>query len=167
MTAPDLYTVYIAPNGLIYGGGPAPLVGIPGTFSYNGAGQPVTVSEPSVIPLQPESAQILYTVLSNQNVILNLYFKQIWVPTNPDTDPNPPVLGEQNPLFMDLYVGNALIVGGVVVVPNCLIVQNSYLGFIGDMAIIDTQPPVGQGAQPPQVSGLGSRWLLTYWPELN
>jgi hypothetical protein len=38
------------------------------------------------------------------------------------------------------------------------IVQNSYFGFVGDIAIEDTQ-----GNTDPMIAGLGTRYALTYW----
>lgn len=75
---------------------------------------------------------------------------------------NPPVFGEIDPIFLDLYINDVLILGGVLCLNNVAIVRDPYLGFIGDLAFTDLT-----GDEDPQVSGLGFRWLLNYWPNLK
>lgn len=60
-------------------------------------------------------------------------------------------------MFLDLYVGDALIIGGVICENLNRIVRSTYLGFIGDLAFFDTQ-----GAVDPEYTGLGARWRLAY-----
>lgn len=60
-------------------------------------------------------------------------------------------------LFVDLYVNDTLIIGGVLALNNNRIVRSSYLGFTGDLYFFDTQ-----GTDDPVSSGLGSRFLLLY-----
>lgn len=60
-------------------------------------------------------------------------------------------------MYMDVYVNNALIVGGVVCQNLNRIVRNAYLGFIGDLLFIDNQ-----GASDPSYPGLGTRYELLY-----
>lgn len=60
-------------------------------------------------------------------------------------------------LFLDLYVNNALVLGGVVCRDRDRIVRDAYLGFSGDLTTIDTQ-----GASDPTYAGLGSRYVLAY-----
>ncbi len=102
-----------------------------------------------------------------------------------------------NPVFLDLYSPpGTLIIGGVICYNECLIIINEYLGFIGDLAMIDTQGnadpfgtplrlpppdlrnwwqrnlPLSLGGKMPvssanRIPGLGSRFLLTYWPNLK
>ena len=60
-------------------------------------------------------------------------------------------------LYCDLYVGDTLIIGGVVCHNLTLIVIDSYLGFVGDLMFSDTQ-----GAKDPSSPGLGTRYLLFY-----
>jgi hypothetical protein len=60
-------------------------------------------------------------------------------------------------LYCDLYVNNVLIVGGVVCRNTARIVISNYLGFIGDLAFVDTQ-----GSADPSSPGLGTRYLLFY-----
>lgn len=60
-------------------------------------------------------------------------------------------------LFVDLYVGNELIIAGVVAQNQNRIVRYAYLGFVGDLVFVDTQ-----GSDNPNFTGLGTRWLLFY-----
>jgi hypothetical protein len=60
-------------------------------------------------------------------------------------------------LFLDLYNAGVLVIGGALAKNQTLIVRNSYFGFIGDFAFIDTQ-----GATDPVYTGLGTRYLLLY-----
>lgn len=60
-------------------------------------------------------------------------------------------------LYCDLYVDDALKVGGVVCRNLARIVINGYLGFVGDLMFSDTQ-----GVNDPASPGLGTRYLLMY-----
>lgn len=60
-------------------------------------------------------------------------------------------------LYVDLYVNDALLIGGVVARNGVRIVRDAYLGFVGDLAFADTQ-----GNEDPDYTGLGSRWVLAY-----
>ncbi len=60
-------------------------------------------------------------------------------------------------LFMDLYVGNSLIVAGVICENLNRIVRDLYLGFSGDLCFIDLQ---SEGD--PVYTGLGTRYQLLY-----
>lgn len=60
-------------------------------------------------------------------------------------------------MFLDLYVDNTLVIGGVICQANNPIVRQAYLGFNGDLVFVDTA-----GNSDPDYSGLGSRWLLAY-----
>lgn len=60
-------------------------------------------------------------------------------------------------LFINLYVNDALIIGGVICQNRNRIVRSAYLGFIGDLAFIDNM-----GASDPEYAGLGSRYELAY-----
>jgi hypothetical protein len=92
-----------------------------------------------LVPSQPIPNQTLTIQLGNQNVQLNIY--------------------QQNyGLFMDVFVNNALIIGGVVCKNLVRIVRNSYLGFIGDFVWYDTT----NGNLDPTYDGVGSRYLLVY-----
>lgn len=93
-----------------------------------------------VIPLRPVADQQLNVTLANQPCTIR-------------------VLGTDTGLYLDLYVNSALLVGGVVCENANRLVRDAYLGFIGDLAFFDTQ-----GQANPEVSGLGSRWMLVYLP---
>lgn len=60
-------------------------------------------------------------------------------------------------LYVNLYVNDVLIVGGVAARNRVGIVLNAYLGFIGDLAWFDSQ-----GQEDPVYTGLGTRWGLVY-----
>lgn len=60
-------------------------------------------------------------------------------------------------LFIDVYVNDALIVGGVIARDRDRIVRSTYLGFKGDLLFVDTT-----GTKDPAYPGLGKRFLLVY-----
>jgi hypothetical protein len=60
-------------------------------------------------------------------------------------------------LFLDLYVNDVLIIGGVICQNLNRIVRSLYLGFSGDLAFIDNQ-----GSTDPVYTGLGGRYSLAY-----
>ena len=158
-----------------------------------------TLSPPFLIPLTEAPAQVVTVTLGGQACTINLYTKSINVPVQPPgtipTDPDP-TYENTNPVFLDLYVAGTLIVGGVILRNEALVVINQALGFVGDLAIIDTignEDPVGVPTRlPPEdlrndaqrqlplslagiipvppgntIPGLGTRWQLTYWPNLR
>lgn len=90
------------------------------------------------IPLAPVPSQTLNVVLAQQNCTLNIYQR---------------ITG----LFIDVYVNDALIIGGVICENANRIVRSAYLGFIGDLAFYDTQ-----GKSDPVSSGLGAQYQLVY-----
>lgn len=107
-----------------------------------------------------------------------------------------PVYENVNPVFLDLQVNDSPVIGGVLCLHDTRIVRDAYLGFVGDLAVIDTvgsASPYGTplrlpppdlrnfwqrnlplslgGRLPPsgsvnKIPGMGTRWLLTYWPDL-
>jgi hypothetical protein len=91
-----------------------------------------------IIPLQAVPSQAVSVTLAGQNCQINLYAK---------------LYG----MFADLYVSNALVVGGILVLDRNRMVRSTYLGFVGDLIVYDTQ-----GANDPAFDGLGSRYLLAY-----
>lgn len=149
-----------------------------------------------IIPTTTAPYQQITTTLSNQNCVINLYTKSINVPISDSGNIyiSPPKYQNTNPVFIDLYSGGALVIGGVLVKNDTLIVRDTYFGFSGDLAIIDTTgagvDPYGVSLRlPPQelknwwqrnvplsfdgqtpssvagmMPGMGSRFLLTYWP---
>lgn len=157
---------------------------------------------PQVIPTTPAPSQTITVTLGTQPCRINLYTKSIYVPVAPPgsilSDPDP-AYENQNPVFLDLYVNDVLIVGGVICHNESLILMDQYLGFAGDLAIIDTvgnDDPVGTPTRlPPQefrnndqrnlplslagkiplpptgtgntIPGMGTRFQLTYWPNLK
>ena len=96
----------------------------------------------TVIPTQPIPNQTFQVPLSGQACTLNVYQLQYG-------------------LFVDLFVGNSLIVAGVIAENENRIVRDSYLGFVGDLAFIDAQAAGGEGSDP-VYTGLGTRYLLIY-----
>lgn len=90
------------------------------------------------VPVQPIPSQKLNVVLAGQSCTLK-------------------VTQRRTGLFLDLYVNNALVLGGVIFRDRTRVVRDAYLGFVGDFCTIDTQ-----GASDPAYSGLGSQFLLMY-----
>lgn len=62
-------------------------------------------------------------------------------------------------MYVDLYVNDALIIGGRIARNLARIVRSSYLGFAGDLAFFDTA-----GKTDPTYDGLGTRYVLLYSP---
>lgn len=91
-----------------------------------------------IIPLRAVPNQTLTVLLGNQNCRINVYQKFFG-------------------LYLDLAIGSTPIVAGVVCENANPIVRYAYLGFVGDLAFIDTQ-----GSADPVYTGLGSRWQLAY-----
>lgn len=91
-----------------------------------------------IIPLQPLPAQVLTVLLADQACQID-------------------VAQKSSGLFLDLYVGGALVVGGVICENRNRLVRSSYLGFVGDLMVIDTE-----GSSDPDYTGLGSRFVLAY-----
>jgi hypothetical protein len=60
-------------------------------------------------------------------------------------------------MFLNLYVDDALIVGGQICQDRNRLVRGRYLPFRGNLMFIDTQ-----GTDDPYYTGLNSRWLLVY-----
>ncbi len=102
-----------------------------------------------IVPLQATPSQIVTVSLSNQTCQIKVYQKA-------------------QGLFMDLYVNNSLVIGGVVCEDRNRIVRSAYLGFVGDFAFIDSQ--AAQSADgtvignDPTFDGLGpnGRYALAY-----
>ncbi len=92
------------------------------------------------IPLQPVPSQNLSVVLASQNCQINVYEKSTGV-------------------FLDLYVSNSPIITTTICRDRVRLVRESYLGFIGDLAFVDTQ---GLDDPTNENSGIGSRFVLVY-----
>lgn len=91
-----------------------------------------------IVPLQPLPSQVVSVLLANQPCLIELDQKSTG-------------------MFLNLYVNDALIIGGVVCENLNRIVRSAYLGFVGDLAFVDTE-----GASDPVYTGLGSRFNLAY-----
>ena len=152
----------INPSGQVIGGGPKPLIGIPAAFVFSNGD--VFVDAAQIIPLNPLPSQRLSITLSNQACVIDLFTKHIQIPFVPSggIPTDPPVYKPIDPLFLNLYQNDVLVLGGALCLDRTLIVQNDYFNFNGDFSFIDTK-----GTEDPQVSGLGSRWQLCYWPNIT
>jgi hypothetical protein len=91
-----------------------------------------------IVPLQAVPNQTVNIQLAGQNCNINVYQKSTG-------------------LFFDLYVGNVLVIAGVICQNLNRIVRSLYLGFIGDFWFADTQ-----GSDDPISTGLGARFELQY-----
>ncbi|WP_454695595.1 phage baseplate plug family protein [Achromobacter aegrifaciens] len=95
------------------------------------------------IPLKPVPAQTLSVVLSGQNCQIAVYQKSTG-------------------LYLDLEVDNAPIVTTVLCHDRVRLLRSAYMGFVGDLAFVDTQ-----GHADPQYQALGSRFVLAYLEPLE
>lgn len=91
-----------------------------------------------IIPLADTYSQTLSTTLAGQSCRINVYQRATG-------------------LFLDLYVADKLVIGGVICQNGNLIVRDAYLGFVGDLMFIDNL-----GKTDPHSPGLGSRYSLCY-----
>lgn len=91
-----------------------------------------------IIPITDKPSQTLTISLSGQQTTINLYQKSTG-------------------FYCDVYVNNALIIGGVICQNLNKIVRDAYLGFIGDLYFYDNQ-----GVSDPVSPGLGTRFFLIY-----
>lgn len=96
-----------------------------------------------IVPVQATENQTFAVLLAKQNCRLNIYQKFYGV-------------------FMDVYVSNQLIIGGVLCENVNRVIRSTYLGFIGDFWFFDTQ-----GNSDPHFTGLGSRYQLQYLEETD
>lgn len=90
------------------------------------------------IPLRPKPAQRMSVNLANQLCTIKVYQRSTG-------------------LFLDLYVNDVIVVGGVLCENANRIVRDKYFGFAGDLAFFDTQ-----GELDPFYDELGTRWVLNY-----
>jgi hypothetical protein len=95
------------------------------------------------IPLQAVPDQVLSVALGGQSTQLKIYQRFYG-------------------LFIDVYINNTLIIGGVICENLNRIVRDAYLGFLGDLVFLDTQSPVSGVASDPDYTGLGDRYQLIY-----
>lgn len=139
---------------------PISLVGVPSTLTFEADGT-VTLGPIQIIPIRATASQNLSVALNNQSCTVNLYFKEFWVPLAGAIPTDPPTYEATQQLFLDLYLSGVLICGGVLCQDRNLIVRDPTGAFTGDLAFIDTV-----GTADPEIEGLGTRWLLTYWSDL-
>lgn len=190
--APQFRAIEVAPDGSVQLLTDPTVYGVPAVVVFRR--RQVFVPAPVVIPVTDAPRQTINVTLGGQVCTLVLYTKSINAAESPPGSilQSPPTYRNVNPVFLDLYVGTTLVIGGTIVLTNVRIVRNAYLGFIGDLILLDTQgnadpegvpyflPPLNlrndaqralplnlQGRAPADVAGtipgLGSRWVLTYW----
>lgn len=109
-------------------------------------------SDAYIIPLNAVSNQTVNCNLQNQSSQINVYQKTTG-------------------LFLDLYVNNTLIIGGVRCLWGNWIVRDAYLGFLGDLTWMDLKQhtamingTVQYAGDDPICTGIGNRWFLIYVP---
>jgi hypothetical protein len=90
------------------------------------------------IPVNAVPSQSMSVVLAGQNCQIDLY-------------------QQSTGLYLDLYVSGSPIVQAMICRDRVNMIRQAYLGFIGGLAICDTQ-----GVSDPDYTGLGSRFLLIY-----
>jgi hypothetical protein len=110
-----------------------------------------------IIPLQAVASQTVNVSLAGQACTINVYQKGILPPFPALTVASTGVYLLSAVVYLDLYISNVLVLGGIRCMNGVAIVRNSYLGFTGDLAFYDTQ-----GSTDPVYSGLGSRYVLAY-----
>ena len=90
------------------------------------------------IPIASVPSQTFSVVLASQNCSINVYQKSTG-------------------MYLDLSVSGSPLLTGMLCQDRVKLVRQTYLGFVGDLAFMDTQ-----GFDAPQFAGLGSRWVLMY-----
>lgn len=105
-----------------------------------------------VVPLQAVPNQAVSIALNGQNCQIQVFQK-----TTPDG---------YDALYVNLFVDDALVVGGVIARNANLIVRDLYLGFSGDLAFWDSQgtpqPDGSTAPMDPTYDGLGGRYVFYY-----
>lgn len=91
-----------------------------------------------IVPLSATPSQTLSVLLGGQNCQINVYQKTTG-------------------LYVDLSVNNTPLVQGAIARNAVKIVRHPYVGFIGDLAFLDTQ-----GTSDPVSTGLGARYQFVY-----
>ena len=132
------------------------------------------------IPLSAVASQSLTVTLNGQNCQLNIYAKTFAtdninagdfltttagaIVTDASLSPlqitaySVATNAVVNRVFVDVYINNTLIIGGVPGLNAVKIVRDAYLGFSGDLVFYDLE-----GSSDPLYSGLGTRWVLVYY----
>lgn len=90
------------------------------------------------IPLQAVPSQRLSVVLAAQNCQIAVYQKSTG-------------------MYLDLAINDMSIVSTRLCRDRVRLVRQEYLGFVGDLVLMDTQ-----GREDPRYEGLGVRWRLRY-----
>ncbi len=91
------------------------------------------------IPLQAIPSQSLRVMLNNQLCEISVYTLSTG-------------------LYLDLDVAGVSIIAGQLCVDRAYLVRDAYLGFIGDLAFVDTQSQTD-----PVYTGLGTQYQLIYF----
>lgn len=91
-----------------------------------------------VIPLEAVPRQSLQVQLAGQPITLTVYQLAYG-------------------LFVDVYLADALVLGGVIAENLNRIVRSAYLGIVGDFIFVDQG-----GTSDPVYTGLGDRFQLCY-----
>jgi hypothetical protein len=95
-----------------------------------------------VVPLVAVPSQTLSITLGRQAVRVTVSQKALGV-------------------FVDIYLNDVLVVGGVQARNLVKIIREHYRGFVGDLYFFDTQ-----GTNDPAYQELGARYILLYDPTL-
>lgn len=91
-----------------------------------------------IVPLDAVPSQVVNVALAGQTCQIAVYTRGVSI-------------------FVDLYINNTKIIGGVIARNLNRIVRSLYLGFVGDLTFIDNQ-----GSDDPVYTGLGDRFSLAY-----
>jgi len=96
----------------------------------------------SSIPIVPAYSQVLNISLGGLAVKLSIY-----------------TIGRSTDLYIDVEVENSPIISGQIIKDRVRLVREAYLGFVGDLAFVDTI-----GTSDPEALKLGDRYQLVYLP---
>ena len=91
-----------------------------------------------IIPLKPVPSQDITITLGGQQCQIDVRTRRTGV-------------------FLDLHVSGNLLIAGALCLDRNPIVRSLQFGFVGDLAFRDTL-----GADDPNYTGFGTRFLLTY-----
>lgn len=92
----------------------------------------------NIIPIRAVPSQTIQVTLSGQPV--TLYLRQLG--------------GRQ---YISVSLAGTVLCETVLMVNRSAIIRAAYTGFVGDIAVYDTQ-----GDEAPEYTGWGSRWLLLF-----
>lgn len=101
------------------------------------------MTAPVLIPVSAVASQVVTVLLADQRTRLEIFQKRTG-------------------LFLNLFVNDSPILEGAPCRDRVFIVRDAYLGFKGDLSfedVVDLNYP-----SDPYYTGLGVRFLLTYWP---